>query len=298
MATKTKPKNSGKPAKQFKYTAATADRHELYQLSVQNVEAEIDFVDATYLALRGRHANRLREDFAGTANSACEWVRRRETCSAVAVDLDGPTLEWGRRHNLAALDESQQRRIELLEADVRDPGQAGQKPDIVLAMNFSYWILTTRDSLRDYFRSVLDALPDDGVFFLDFYGGSEAMTEVQEKRKISRHLTYIWDQHRFDPISGLMECRIHFKFPDGSQIRDAFTYNWRLWSLPEIRELLTEAGFADVGVYWEGTDPDDDEAGNGEFRPVLEGDADPAFICYLVAQKQKLGEIEPLERPE
>ena len=39
--------------------AATADRHRLYELSVQCVEAEIDFVDETYRALRGRKA-RLR----------------------------------------------------------------------------------------------------------------------------------------------------------------------------------------------------------------------------------------------
>ena len=45
MPTATKPRKSGKNKKSTKYTAATADRHELYQLSVQNVEAEIDFVD-------------------------------------------------------------------------------------------------------------------------------------------------------------------------------------------------------------------------------------------------------------
>ena len=30
-----------------RYTAAKADRHVLYQMAVQNVEAEIDFVDDT-----------------------------------------------------------------------------------------------------------------------------------------------------------------------------------------------------------------------------------------------------------
>ncbi|MCA9297734.1 MAG: hypothetical protein KDA28_01630, partial [Phycisphaerales bacterium] len=58
-------------------TAKTADRHILYQESVQNVEAEIDFVDEQFRKRRGRHARRLREDFCGTANTSCEWVRRR-----------------------------------------------------------------------------------------------------------------------------------------------------------------------------------------------------------------------------
>ncbi|MEM9660831.1 MAG: class I SAM-dependent methyltransferase [Planctomycetota bacterium] len=194
MPTKTKRKRKrGEPgkAKSHRYTAATADRHELYQLSVQNVESEIDFVDATYSALRGRPASRLREDFAGTANSACEWVRRRETNSAVAVDLDEPTLEWGRTHNLSKLDDTQRDRIHLACADVREPGPQGQNADIVLAMNFSYWIFESRETLRAYFASVRESLDEQGVFFLDFYGGSEAMTETKENRKINRHLTYV-----------------------------------------------------------------------------------------------------------
>jgi len=54
--------------------------------------------------------------------------------------------------------------------------------------------------------------------------------------------------------------------------------------LPEIRELLTEAGFSDVTVYWEGTDTDKNE-GNGIYAPAVTGDADPGWVCYLVAQR-------------
>jgi SAM-dependent methyltransferase len=296
---KNKPKSKTKNAtKTHRYTAATADRHELYQLSVQNVESEIDFVDATFTALRDRPARLLREDFAGTANSACEWVRRRETNSAIAVDLDEPTLEWGRTKNVAALDEAAQARIHLECADVRTPSARGRGVDIVLAMNFSYWILETRSELRGYFESVHESLADDGIFFLDFYGGSDAMTETKETRKINRHLTYIWEQARYDPISGHMDCKIHFKFPDGSMMKNAFEYSWRLWTLPEVRELLTEAGFEDVQVYWEGTDEDDPEEGNGEFEAVKAGDADPAYICYIVAQKKALRAVEAKDRPE
>lgn len=301
MPTKTKKKS--KPARKggdrpHRYTAKTADRHELYQLSVQNVESEIDFVDATFTELRGRTGRLLREDFAGTANSSCEWVRRRDTNSAIAVDLDEPTLEWGREHNLSQLDEAARERIRLECADVREPSAHGRGVDIVLAMNFSYWIFETRDLLRGYFESVRNSLDDEGVFFLDFYGGSDAMTETKETRKINRHLTYIWEQASYDPISGHMDCKIHFKFPDGSMMKNAFEYSWRLWTLPEIRELLTEAGFEDVQVYWEGTDEDDEEEGNGEFTAVKTGDADPAYICYIVAQKKALKKVEALERPE
>ena len=86
-------------------------------------------------------------------------------------------------------------------------------------MNFSYWIFQTARRIREYFKSVLDSLDDDGLFMCDFYGGSEAMCEQEETRKVNKHFTYIWDQHRYNPITGEMDCKIHFKFPDGSMMR-------------------------------------------------------------------------------
>jgi hypothetical protein len=81
-----------------------------------------------------------------------------------------------------------------------------------------------------------------------------------------------------------MQCRIHFVFPDGSKMKDAFRYEWRLWSIPEIRELLVEAGFSKTVVYWEGTDEDSDE-GDGDFQPTEIGDADAGWIAYISAEK-------------
>lgn len=287
---RTKPRT--KQRKQPGLTAATADRHELYQLSVQNVESEIDFVDATYQALRGRHAVRLREDFCGTGNTSCEWVRRRPSNLACGLDIDQPTLDWGLEHNLGSLEPDQRDRVRLLNRNVLSPGDAVNM-DCVLAMNFSYWLFKTRDELRDYFRAVRESLADDGAFFLDHYGGSESMSEMVEKRPIEgkkgRNFTYEWDQASFNPITGEMTCRIHFRFPDKTRMKNAFEYHWRLWTLPEIRELLAEAGFSKVTVYWEGDELDEDGEptgeGNGEFTPSEVGTADPAYISYITAEK-------------
>jgi SAM-dependent methyltransferase len=274
------------------FTAATADRHELYQLSVQNVDAEIDFVDATYKALRGRHAVRLREDFCGTGNTSCEWVRRRTSNLAFGLDIDQPTLDWGQAHNLSKLTPAQRKRVELINRNVLTPGDAVGM-DCVLAMNFSYWLFKTRDQMREYFRAVRDSLADGGVFFLDHYGGSETMTEMVEKRDIEpgkgRKFVYEWDQASYNPITGDMTCRIHFRFPDRTRMKNAFEYHWRLWTLPEIRELLSEAGFSKVTVYWEGDELDKKGEptgeGSGEFSPSETGSADPAYISYITAEK-------------
>lgn len=268
--------------------ASLVDRHRLYELSVQSVDAEIDFVDDTYKALRGRRAKWLREDFCGTANTSCEWVRRRPSNHAVGVDLDPSVLAWGSKNKVGRLRPAQRKRIALRNEDVLTVQTHAM--DVILAMNFSYWLFLTRDEMRRYFRSVREHLAKDGVFFLDSYGGYEAGREMREPREIKargpwgKRFTYIWDQHKFDPITGRMDCRIHFRFDDGSRLTDAFTYHWRLWTLPEIKELLLEAGFSRATIYWEGTDEKTGE-GNGDFQPAERGEADAAFIVYIVAEK-------------
>jgi len=261
--------------------ADLADRHHLYQESVQDTESEIDFVEETWAELRDRPATLRREDFCGTANTACEWVRRDPAHRAVGIDLDAEVLDWGELNNIAQLDAHQQARIELLQQDVVEA--LPEPADIVLAMNFSYFLFNTRAAMLEYFRNVREGLVVDGLFFLDAYGGYDAPREIEEERECDG-FTYIWEQASFNPIDSMMDCRIHYRFPDGSRIEDAFTYRWRLWTLPELRELLGEAGFSQVTVYWEGTDEEKNE-GNGIYQPAEVGDADPGWVCYIVAQR-------------
>lgn len=265
--------------------SVSSDRHLLYQQAVQDVESEIDFIEQTWSELRQRPAELLREDFCGTANTACEWVIRDDNHQAIGVDLDEEVLDWGRLNNLAMLSEEQLQRIELLNEDVQQvrPGLV----DIILAMNFSYFLFLTREELREYFTNALDGLASDGILFLDAYGGYEAPMVLTEPRECvddeGSDFTYIWEQAEFNPIDSCMTCHIHFEFPDKSRIEKAFSYHWRLWTLPEIREILYEAGFSQVDIYWEGTDVEKNE-GNGIYTPSETGDADPGWVCYLVAQ--------------
>lgn len=261
--------------------AEKADRHALYEQAVQCVEHEIDFVDAEFKRLRGYHAKRLREDFCGTANTSCEWVRRRPGNVAVGVDLDAEVLDWGRRHHVAGLKPAQRRRITLVEGNVLDA--ADEPVQINLAMNFSYWIWKQRAQMRDYFRRVRANLADDGVFFLDCFGGYDSFRELKEHTE-HRRFTYTWEHARYNPITADFLCHIHFSFPDGSKFKQAFTYDWRLWTLPEVREILDEAGFREVMVYWQGWDEKKQE-GTADFTPVTEADADAGWICYLSARK-------------
>jgi SAM-dependent methyltransferase len=273
VATNAKKKLSGTMAER-------ADIHELYEQSVQAVDVEVEFLQDTFRALRGRDPISFREDFCGTASAACEWARSGAHRHAVGVDIDPSVLDWGRRHRLSRLPEAARARVKLRNDDVRtvvtDP------VDLVGAFNFSYYYFKTRDDMRTYFSRVHAALNPDGIFFLDAFGGPDASDLQKEKTKIEG-FTYIWEQAEFEPVTGRIVCHIHFKFPDGSKIKRAFTYDWRLWTLPELRELLIEAGFSKVRVYWEGDDGEG--GGNGEFKEHATGEPDLAWIAYIVAEK-------------
>jgi cyclopropane fatty-acyl-phospholipid synthase-like methyltransferase len=261
--------------------ASAADPHKCYEFSVQAVDTEIDMIDQTFKTLRGRKATTLREDFCGTANTSCEWVRRRKSNRAIAVDYNQEVLDWGNENNLAKLNKGQQDRLTLSHCNVLEHG--GEKVDVILAMNFSFQIFQTRDQLRHYFATAREGLTDDGVLFIDAFGGHESYRETKEKTRYKK-FTYYWDQAKYDPITGYMLCYIHFKFKDGSWLKRAFSYEWRMYTLPELQEILYEAGFKNVIVYWEGTDEESGE-GNGEYSPAEHGEDDPAWIVYLSAEK-------------
>ena len=152
-----------------------------------------------------------------------------------------------------------------------------EKVDVTVAFNFSFFIFDTRVALRRYLEAAGETLAPEGLLLLDAYGGADTQRCNPEEREVD-DFTYVWDQHSFDPISHRVRNYIHFEFPDGSRLRRAFSYDWRLWTIPEMRELLHEAGFRRTEVYWEGTDHKTGE-GNGVFRQAETAPEDPAWIC-------------------
>ncbi len=270
-----------KKHKRKKLTRRTADKYQLYLQSVQEPEVEVDFFHKVYRKRFGRRPLRLREDFCGTAAVCVEWVKSHKDRTAVGVDLDPEPLAWCREHFLPDLNDDQRDRITLREQDVR--ALDATKYDIVAAQNFSFFLFKTRPALREYFEYALGNLADDGLLIADMMGGSECHLEDRTEKRKKDGFTYLWEQKRFDPITHETQFAIHFKFPGGSKWKNAFEYDWRLWTMPEVRELLAEAGFSKADVYWEGADEDGE--GDGDFRIRKHADADPAWIAYIVAQK-------------
>jgi len=261
--------------------ADKADRHELYQESVQNSEFELDFIDETFETLTGRKAKVMREDFCGTAMSSVEWIQRRPDNTAVGVDFDKEVLDWGRKHNVSKLNDEEKRRLELIEADVLDVKT--HKVDVVQAYNFSYWFFQERATMLHYFKQVRESLVDDGCLFLDMFGGSECYQTQKEKRKMDG-FKYIWEQAEFNAITNELTCHIHFHFPDKSKMKKAFTYVWRVWGARELREILIEAGYSDATVYRQKFDDKTDEALD-EYIATDEAEDYACWLGYIVARR-------------
>jgi SAM-dependent methyltransferase len=266
--------------KQVRPDQKKRDKHVYYERSVQDAASEVSFINRAYKNVRGKAPIVLREDFCGTASVCCEWVRTRKKGVAYGIDLDAPTLAWGTEHNVAPLGKHASR-VNLIQGNVLD--ELPFLADVTAALNFSYFTFKKRDALVHYAKQVRKGLAPDGVFVMDIYGGPDAQT-VQLEETDHGDFTYIWDQARYNPVTGETLCHIHFAFPRGKAMRKAFTYDWRLWSLPEMQDVLMDAGFKGVDVYWEGTDSDSEE-GNGIFKRTRQGDDASSWIAYLVAAK-------------
>ena len=136
--------------------AEKADIHELYELSVQNVENEVVFLRDTFRQRTGRIAHTLREDFCGTASLACEWVKQGPEYSAVGVDIEPSVLEWGRQNRISRLQTEEQARVRLIESDVQTVDTP--EVDILVAFNFSYWIFDERAQMLNYLKRCREAV--------------------------------------------------------------------------------------------------------------------------------------------
>ena len=253
------------------------DRYELYELCVQSPPELV----RQLVAIHGGAPRVLGEDFCGTAAISVEWTRRVDGGRAIAVDSDDRTLARNPGHDA----------IEVVAGDVvRDTDATRHAADVIWAGNFSIGELHTRADLLTYLRHVRSRLEPGGLFACDIYGGESAFMvgsfDVEQSLPDGRLVVYTWEQRSGDPLTGRVRNAMHFEIRrDGAveqTLRDAFTYDWRLWGVPELREALAEAGFAAVEVYARVPDAVDD-AGTVHVQPLDE--VDDSFDVIIAARR-------------
>ena len=161
------------------------------------------------------------------------------------------------------------------------------KVDIVGVGNFSYCAFAPWDDLVKYFTCARRSLKKNGVIIIEAAGGPGMTEELRETTTFKRNgkfwFRFIWSQRAFDPIRHSLRFSISFQLPDETLLKDVFAYDWRLWTLPELRRALEDAGFSAVKWYWE----DRDRHGklSGPHRLVEKGKNDRSWVSFVVGLK-------------
>jgi len=257
-------------------------KYRFYQRAVQAPPADVEMLETVFRDAYDQEPQLLREDFCGTFLLACEWVKQGGARSALALDIDPEPLRYGQRLNLSRLAAPLQRRVRPIMADVR---RVTRPPaDMICAMNFSYYVFKEPDALLTYFRACRRSLKRHGVLAMDIVGGRGFCCAPHREQRSYRHergrlanqpwFTYVWRHRRFNSRrrEGLYE--IDFKKAGGAYYEGVFRYDWRVWSLDEVREALGRAGFRRVEVYQQTDD-------GARYEKIRKDPRDHCWICYV-----------------
>lgn len=255
------------------------EKYQLYESSVQNPEADITFINREYKKIYGKAPLVLREDFCGTGGMACEWVKQSKNHKAHGIDLDIEPLTYGIDNHYLTMTEAEQTRMEYIKGNVLH--NYPFKTDVIVAFNFSYFLFKEREVLLQYFKQVRKHLKKEGLFLIDLFGGTDTCQSLEEKNRKNGH-TYYWDCHSYNPLTADVLYYIHFKtHHDGIKHEKVFVYDWRMWNARELQDLLKDAGFKSVNIYWEGVD--DKGLGNGVFKKTNKAENCQSWVTYISA---------------
>mmetsp|Transcript_9276 Transcript_9276/g.17994 ORF Transcript_9276/g.17994 Transcript_9276/m.17994 type:complete len:296 (+) Transcript_9276:24-911(+) len=286
----------GKPA------ADSVDKMVCYEAALQ--PRPLDDVDF-YLVAWGHSASGhpprdppqlMREDFSGSGMVSCGWVTSAPSRRSWAVDFDAEVHAWGTTHHLPKLTQDQRDRVSLVTCDVMASHENGVPPvDVVVGNNFSWQCWHQDEALEAYLWGVRQGLRPGGMLVLDAFGGTSISHDSYEE--ISNHditledgrparFSYVYEQMNCQ-AGGHMTIGVSFKFTDGSVMKHAFKYAWRVRPVGLVREAMLRVGFKtvclfvdwndDTGAYRHGTEPTDPQ----EWSKMCEEEEYKS--CYIVA---------------
>lgn len=248
------------------------DKHDLYERCVTDGPRLARFLRAVH----GRNRAILREDFSGSAALARAWAASGSP--AIAVDIDPLVLTRAQAPGVKVV--------------VSDAARCRLRADIIAATNFPLGYFHTRTSLVAYLKTARRSLSPRGIFAADLYGGADSFRPLKITQKCrgpaGERITYTWEQRHADPVTGLVLDTLSFSVTAGSRTRklpDAFVYRWRLWSIPELKDALADAGFRSADVYSRLGDAIDAD-GNLYVLPLgNDHDLDDNYVVYIVARR-------------
>jgi len=271
-----------------KPATAPLDKFDLYELCVQSPD-----YDAKMLrAIHGHTPATLGEDFCGSGAISRAWVAHSPKAAAITVDHDAPTLAAAQARDPGLKHKKLAGRITYILADVL---AVRDKCDIITVQNFSICELHTRSALARYLKHARTRLSPKGLFACDIYAGADCYFTGRIKRLVDgpggEKITYTWEHRTTDPLRARVQNAIHFEIRGGSagkkplRLNDAFVYDWRLWSPPELAEAMLEAGFSDVQFYPRFAEAIDDDDRYHVLPIEDSNELSDSFSVYVVARR-------------
>jgi hypothetical protein len=288
----------------------------LYELCVTDPARVVPFIHAVHADDGGLRVRRgsgkprgagrlsaprvLREDFSGSGALARAWAAQGDGFRSIAVDRDRVPLARAKAPRVTT------RRANVM--------ACADRADVIAALNFPLGYFHRRSDLLAYLRASRSRLTPRGVLIADMYGGPSAFRPLKAVQRLraptGERVEYTWEQREASEVTGLVTDALHFrvwpasrrgsKAPRGRSVAsattgasrarpqtcpDAFVYHWRLWSIPELRDALTEAGFSDVRVFDQLGDAIDQD-GNLHVTPCARDHTfDGDWVVYVVARK-------------
>ncbi|MCA9279770.1 MAG: hypothetical protein H6815_09310 [Phycisphaeraceae bacterium] len=225
------------------------DKYDLYQLCVQLPETDIAVLCAIHAWFANRqsvasHPLVFSDEFAGPGALARQWVKAVTDSHAFAIDADPEPLE--RAYDIE--------RVTPVCANVMD---VHEKADIIAGLNFAICEWHARSDLLAYLKHARSRLLPHGFFACDLYVGSDSLMTGEIVQQFAgpdgEDIEYCWEQQHVDLLTNRVQNALHFVVTksDGAvtEFPSAFEYDWRLWSIVELRDAMHEAGFAQVEVF-------------------------------------------------
>jgi len=255
------------------------DRYDLYELAVTDGPRLARFLAAVH----GQSPRVLVEHFSGSGALARAWPLQVPGGSSIAIDQDAAPLRKLRKA----------RGVTPVCMKVE---HSSHHADVIAATNFPVGYFHSRPDLVAYLKHVRSLLNPRGVFVCDLYGGSDAFTPSRNRKTLraadGTRVSYTWEQREADPTTGRVLNALHFKLPargrrKARELHDAFVYDWRLWSIPELRDAAAQAGLGLMQIYNRLADAIDSD-GNVYVRPIESaGELDDPWVVYLAFRAVK-----------
>ena len=249
-------------------------KHDFYQKSVQSVKVENEFFKKIFRMIYNKLPYTLREDFCGTGLLASSWTNSSVENYSVGIDIDQEALDYGKEKNVTT------DRVRLINHNVLKEFDKNEKFDIICSLNYSHFLLTKRTELKTYFKNVFNNI-SRGILILDFFGGSH----VYENHSFNKMEFYQFSGKAINIMNSISKCSLNYKIKK-NKFKTMFTYEFRVYTIIEMREALEEVGFTKFKIYIKEIN-EDDEDDYTEYEEIeIDGEYYPEserYTGYIVA---------------